>query len=92
MRVVFDPAKRALTLEKRGLDFALAGLLFGERHMTRADDRRDYGEPRFISIGSIDRDVVVLVWTPRGEARRIISMRKANAREKAFFEANLARS
>ena len=92
MRIVFDPAKRALTLEKRGLDFALAGLLLGERHMTRADDRRDYGEPRFISIGSIDRDVVVLVWTPRGEARRIISMRKANAREKAFFEASLARS
>ena len=29
--------------------------------MTRADDRRDYGEPRFISVGSIDRDVVVLV-------------------------------
>jgi uncharacterized DUF497 family protein len=92
VRIVFDPAKRALTLEKRGLDFALAGLLFGERHMTRAGDRRDYGEPRFIPIGSIDRDVVVLGWTPRGEARRIISMRKANAREKAFFEASLARS
>ena len=92
MRIVFDPAKRALTLEKRGLDFALAGLMFGERHMTRTDHRRDYGEPRFISIGSLGRDVVVLVWTPRGEARRIISMRKANAREKAFFEASVARS
>ena len=92
MRIVFDPAKRALTLEKRGLDFALAGQVFGERHMTRMDDRRDYGEPRFISIGSLGREVVVLVWTPRGEARRIISMRRANAREKAFFEASLARS
>ena len=92
MRITFDPAKRALTLEKRGLDFALAGLLFGTRHMTRADDRRDYGEVRFISIGRLGRDVVVLVWTPRGDARRIISMRKANDREKAFFEANLARS
>jgi uncharacterized protein len=92
VRIVFDPAKRALTLEKRDLDFALAGQVFGERHMTRTDDRRDYGEPRFISIGSLGRDVVVVVWTPRGEARRIISMRKANAREKAFFEASLARS
>ena len=40
----------------------------------------------------LGRDVVVLVWTPRGDARRIISMRKANGREKAFFEASMARS
>jgi uncharacterized protein len=92
VRITFDPAKRALTLEKRGLDFALAGLVFGDRHMIRIDDRRDYGEPRFISIGKLGADVVILVWTPRGDARRIISMRKANAREKAFFEASLARS
>jgi uncharacterized DUF497 family protein len=92
VRITFDQAKRALTLEKRGLDFALAGLVFGDRHMTRIDDRRDYGEPRFISIGRLASDVVVLVWTPRGGARRIISMRKANGREKAFFESGLARS
>lgn len=92
MRITFDPAKRALTLERRRLDFALAGPVFDTIHMTRADDRRDYGESRFISIGWLGRDVVVLVWTPRGEARRIISMRKANGREKAFFEASMARS
>lgn len=90
MRITFDPAKRARTFEKRGLDFALAGLVFGERHMTRIDDRQDYGEPRFISIGTLGAEVVVLVWTPRGDARRIISMRRANGREKAFFEASLA--
>ncbi len=92
MRIIFDPAKRALTLDKRGLDFALAGLVFEARHMTRADDRQDYGEDCFISIGRLGGDVVVLVWTPRGGARRIISMRKANGREKAFFEASLAGS
>ncbi|MPZ32827.1 MAG: BrnT family toxin [Rhodospirillales bacterium] len=92
MRIAYDEAKRALTLEKRGLDFALAGMVFGDRHMTRIDDRRDYGEPRFISIGRLATDVIVLVWTPRSDARRIISMRKANGREKAYFEASLARS
>jgi uncharacterized DUF497 family protein len=92
VRITFDPAKRALTLDKRGLDFALAGLVFDARHMTRPNDRQDYGEDRFISIGHLGGDVVVLVWTPRGEARRIISMRKANGREKAFFEASLAGS
>lgn len=90
MRITFDPAKRALTHEKRGLDFAFAGLVFGVRHMTRIDDRQGYGEPRFVSIGTLGADVVILVWTPRGNARRIISMSKANGREKAFFEAGLA--
>lgn len=50
-------------------------------HLTRADDRRDYGEPRFISAGTLDERVVIIVWTPRGRARRVISMRKANERE-----------
>jgi uncharacterized protein len=55
VRITFDPAKRALTLDKRGLDFALAGLVFSNRHMTRADNRQDYGEERFISIGRLGR-------------------------------------
>jgi len=93
VRVTFDPAKRAITLERRRLDFALAGLVFDSAHMTRIDDRRDYGETRYISIRRLEHDVVVLVWTPRGQARRIISMsEKANGREKAYFEASLARS
>jgi hypothetical protein len=50
-------------------------------HLTRIDDRRDYGEPRFISAGRLDERIVVIVWTPRGRARRVISMRKANERE-----------
>ena len=91
MRITFDPAKRAVTLTERGLDFALAGLIFEARHMTRIDDRQDYGEPRFVSVGRLANDVVVVVWTPRGKARRIISMRKANGREKAFFEESVAR-
>jgi len=29
--------------------------------------------------------MVVIVWTPRGENRRIISMRKANEREQELY-------
>ena len=36
-------------------------------------------------MGLLDARLVVLVWTPRGEVRRIISMRKANDREKTFY-------
>jgi uncharacterized DUF497 family protein len=39
-----------------------------------------------ITVGFLDQPLVVLVWTLRGEARRIISMRKANEREKAFYD------
>ncbi|MHB8310385.1 MAG: BrnT family toxin [Metallibacterium sp.] len=53
------------------------------------DKRHDYGETRFISMGLLDARLVVLVWTPRGEARRIISMRYANEREQARFHEHL---
>ncbi|ELT9129660.1 BrnT family toxin [Salmonella enterica] len=45
-----------------------------------------YGEIRYITAGTLDGRVVVLVWTPRDNARRIISMRKANEREKTRFK------
>jgi len=81
VRITFDPAKRAKTLEDRGLDFRRAQDVFEGTHLTRAGDREDYGEMRFVTAGLLDERIVVIVWTPRGRARRIISMRKANARE-----------
>ncbi len=49
------------------------------------DTRKDYGEPRFISIGHLLGRVVIVVWTPRGDGRRVFSMRKANDREEARY-------
>jgi uncharacterized DUF497 family protein len=79
--ITFDAAKREKTLRKRGLDFRRAKEVFEGVHLTRADDRRDYGEPRFICAGKLGDRIVIMVWTPRGDARRVISMRKANAKE-----------
>lgn len=81
MEIEFDPAKQEKTLTERGLDFARAGEIFAGLTFDLLDDRFDYGEPRFITFGVLDGRFVVVVWTPRGEARRIISMRKANERE-----------
>ncbi|MEO5373776.1 MAG: BrnT family toxin [Alphaproteobacteria bacterium] len=85
MAVEFDPAKRDATLKDRGLDFADAAEVFSGRTLDLVDDRNDYGELRFITFGTLEGRMVVVAWTPRGEARRIISMRKANEREKARF-------
>ncbi len=92
MRITFDPAKRARTLTERGLDFADAAHVFAGLHATLPDDRRDYGEVRFISAGFLEDRLVVLVWTPRGTARRVISMRHAHADEEARWRQHLGGS
>ena len=84
--ISFDPAKRAITLEERGLDFADAGLVFAGHTVTVQDTRKDYDEDRFITAGHLAERCVVLVWTPRGGSRRVISMRHAHAdEERAWF-------
>ena len=84
MRITYDITKRNKTLLERGLDFADAKTVFSGHHLTAEDSRQDYGEVRLISIGLLKERMVVLVWTPRGADRRIISMRKANEREQAL--------
>jgi len=89
MLVEFDSAKREKTLIDRELDFADAPRIFAGKHFTLADERVDYGEERFVSVGKLVDRVVVLTWTPRGEVRRIISMRYANEREKIRYAQHL---
>lgn len=85
MRIEFDPDKRALTLANRGLDMADAEEVFAGPTLTIDDDRMDYGERRLITVGKLRERMVVIVWTRRGNARRIISMRKANDREQSLY-------
>ena len=85
MQIEFDPSKRDATLDARGLDMADAGEVFDGPHMTIEDDRADYGEVRFITIGFMSGRMVVLVWTQRGRSCRIISVRKANDREQKAY-------
>lgn len=85
MKIEFDPAKRAMTLEHRQLDFANAGRVFEGPVFTFEDVRFDYLEPwperRFVTFGLLDARMVSIVWTEIAGGRRIISMRKANDKE-----------
>jgi len=82
MIITFDPAKRAITLARRGIDFAIdAEKVFAGRTATWDDDRYDYGEHRLITAGYLGKRIVVMVWTPHGAARHVISMRFAHAKE-----------
>ncbi len=82
----WDEAKRRANLAKHGVDFARIAGFDWQRAVTREDTRGDYGEARFVSSGRLDGHLHVCVWTIRGEAIRLISLRRANARERTKHE------
>ena len=81
MGIEFDDAKRQDTLRRRGLDMAEAGLVFAGTTLTFSDVRLNYGEIRNLTVGFLHGRMVIVCWTQRGDARRIISIRKTNERE-----------
>lgn len=89
MQITYDPAKRKLTLKNRGLDFDDAVHVFAGETYEIVDDRKEYGETRIICYGYANGRLVVIGYTPRGAARHIFTMRKANDREKARIKNKL---
>jgi uncharacterized DUF497 family protein len=73
MAITFDPPKRDRALSERGLDFLSAEAVFAGLHHTWPDARRDYGEPRNITIGHLDGRMVMIGWTPRGDDRHVFT-------------------
>ena len=85
----WDPNKNKANFEKHGLSFEDAEIVFSGPCLTFEDDREDYGERRFITLGALAGRVVVIVHTPRASAERIISMRKADQREREIYKKRL---
>ena len=83
----YDPAKSASNLSKHGIDFEQAQALWADPWMLEAPAKIE-GEPRFLSIGKIEGKHWVAVWTPRGDAVRIISVRRARKEEISYYEGN----
>jgi uncharacterized protein len=82
----WDPVKAADNLRKHGVPFEYATRVFLDLHrLDRADSRRIYGEERRITLGAIEGRVFVIAYTPCGPAIRLISARKANAREQRQY-------
>ena len=89
MQLEWDDAKNRSNSAKHGLDFADAELVFAGPCVTFIDDRFDYGEERFVTLGLLVGRLVTIAHAPRGEATRIISMRKANRREQKIYQKRL---
>lgn len=87
MKLVFDPAKSRRNALERGLPFTAAASFDWTTAWMLEDRRKEYGEPRFRAIGMIGVRLHVLVFTFRHEELRVISLRRANRRERALYEA-----
>ena len=85
MRFSWSEVKRQSNLADHGLDFIDAPRVFVGVTYTFEDDRFDYGEQRFVTLGLLDGVVVSIVHTESPRAIRIISFRKATKREQAIF-------
>lgn len=83
----WDDAKASANEVKHGVSFDVAMEVFRDpRRRVSRDDRRDYGEERFATVGAVGAIRLAVVFTMRGDIVRIISARQANRRERRLFE------
>jgi uncharacterized DUF497 family protein len=87
MRFEWDELKNQANIRKRNLDFADATEMFDHPMLIELDRRTAYPEARSIGFGFIQKRLMVVVYTERGQdIIRIISFRKGNKREQSLFE------
>ena len=90
MRYSYDPLKKAANFTKHGLDFEDARqVIESEQTVTFEDNRFDYDEPRFITLGMLGGKIVLIVTSETEAEIRIISMRKAEKNEQKIYYGNL---
>lgn len=90
MRYTFDPEKKAANLKKHGYDFEDAPrVIESDRTVTFEDRRFAYEEQRFITLGMLRGEVVVIATAETDEEIRLISMRKAERNEQEIYYSNI---
>jgi len=85
MRFEWDEQKRLLNIRKHGIDFADVWRIFENETYTIIDDRFDYGEIRFLSLGLLFGEVIAVSYCETDEIIRIISARKAEKYEQETY-------
>jgi len=85
MRFEWDDRKRRANLDRHDIDFADLTSLFSGSTITVLDDRYDYGEFRFITLGVLNGIVIAIAHTETDEVIRIISARRATRYEEESY-------
>ncbi len=86
MQYEWDENKRIANFERHKIDFTEAVDFEWDTAIETIDDRSDYGEIRWVTIGIICKKLHVMIYTIRENRIRIISLRKANRRESNYYE------
>ena len=85
MSYEWDERKRQANIKKHGIDFVDVPEIFDSDVVILSDERFDYGETRFIGIGILKKQIIVVAYTERGDNIRIISARKATKNEQIYY-------
>ncbi len=86
MQIEFDPAKNEANIRDRKLSFEQAAQFDFATAVIEQDTRKPYPEVRFVAVGFLGQRLHVLCFTPVTDGIRVISFRKANAREVKNYE------
>ena len=85
MRFEWDEKKRLSNIRKHGIDFADVPAIFELDTVTVIDDRFEYGETRYQTLGLLKSHVILVVHTESETVIRIISARKATKYEEETY-------
>ncbi len=85
MRFEWDENKRLINIRKHGIDFADVPSMFELDTVTVIDDRFEYGETRYQTLGLLKTRIIMVVHTESETVIRIISARKANKYEEETY-------
>jgi uncharacterized DUF497 family protein len=91
MNVTWDPAKNRENQRKHGISFDDAQTIFQDLDRIEVLDDRDYGEERWVAIGTVGRIVAFVVYSERNGGIRLISARKADPDDEADYYAGKTR-
>lgn len=86
MKITYDPIKNNKNIIERGISFNNVSLFDFNTALICIDNRKEYGETRYIALGHINNRLHVLVFTETENGIRVISLRKANKREIKHYE------
>lgn len=84
-RFTWDERKRAANVDKHGVDFAIVERFEFDTAIVIVDDRKDYGEIRYRALDLIGGRLHALVFATRAGWIRVISLRRANDRERRNY-------
>lgn len=87
MTATFDPKKDAANLKKHGVSLTEGDGVLSDPLAVTIEDESAVGEQRFVTLGiNSFGTMMVVVWTPRNDDVRIISVRKPTPKERRNYE------